>query len=190
MSPSRTSWNSRWKEKGPDSLEPDPWLVKVLPLLPQGAALDIACGQGRNALFLAERGFAVTGYDVSDQALAQLRAEATKRHVDLTLHQADLEGCPPLPRSAFDVVLDFFYLQRTLFPALTESLRPGGVLVVRTFSRAGNFSGGLINPDFVLEPGELLRIFSGWDILTHEEGIEPSKKGGSLAGIVARRPLP
>jgi len=62
-------------------------------------------------------------------------------------------------------------------------------MVVRTFSRAGSFPGGLDNPDFVLNPGELPDLFSGWEILLHEEGLEPSKKGGSLAGIVARRPV-
>jgi len=62
-------------------------------------------------------------------------------------------------------------------------------MVVRTFSRAGSFPGGLANSDFVLNPGELLELFSGWEILLHEEGLEPSKKGGSLAGIVARRPV-
>ncbi|MBW2688610.1 MAG: hypothetical protein JRC99_01615, partial [Deltaproteobacteria bacterium] len=60
--------------------------------------------------------------------------------------------------------------------------------VLRTFSCAGSFVGGPDNPDFVLRPGELLEIFSGWDVLFHEEGLEPSSKGGSVAGIVARRP--
>jgi hypothetical protein len=72
---------------------------------------------------------------------------------------------------------------------LRESLRPGGIAVIRTFSSAGPFPGGPENKDIVLRPGELLEIFSGWEILLHEEGLEPSeKKGGSLAGIVARRP--
>ncbi len=189
MSPSRASWNQRWKEKNRKALEPDPWLVRVLPLLPKGEALDIACGQGRNAVFLAEHGFKVTGYDISDQGLEQLRAEGQKRNLEITLKQIDLEKSPDLPRLTFDVVLNFFYLQRSLFSALMKSVRPGGVVVVRTFSSAGNFPGPPGNPDFVLEPGELLRIFSGWDILIHEEGLEPSKKGGSLTGIVARRPL-
>jgi hypothetical protein len=60
--------------------------------------------------------------------------------------------------------------------------------VVRTFSSAGAESFGPIRPEIALRPGELLKIFSGWEVLEHEEGLEPSAKGGSLAGILARRP--
>jgi hypothetical protein len=64
------------------------------------------------------------------------------------------------------------------------------ISVLRIFSRAGTFPGGPNDPDFVLRPGELLEIFAGWEILLREEGMEPSRKGGYLAGIVARRLAP
>lgn len=187
MKDSRTDWNSRWREKADDTWEPDPWLLKVRPLLPGGRALDIACGRGRNALYLAEQGLVVTAIDVSDEALAQLAAEASRRNLPVEARQVDLEATPQLPEGAFDVVLGFFYLHRPLLPALRQAVRPGGVAVLRTFSQAGSFAGGPDNPDIVLRPGELPEIFRGWEILLHEEGIEPSRKGGSLAGIVARR---
>ena len=72
---------------------------------------------------------------------------------------------------------------------LKKILRPGGLLAVRTFSRAGDFPEIGLNPAFVLEPGELADIFCGWDVLVYEEGKQPSSKGGSLAGIMARKPL-
>jgi SAM-dependent methyltransferase len=189
MDDPRTTWNNRWREKTDDPWEPDPWLLRIRPLLPGGRALDIACGRGRNALYLAEQGLAVTAIDVSEEALAQLASEAARRKLPVETRQIDLEAAPQLPGNAFDLVLEFFYLHRPLLPQLLQTVRPGGVAVLRTFSSAGAFPGGPGNPDFVLRPGELLEIFAGWDILLHEEGIEPSRKGGALAGIVALRPI-
>jgi tellurite methyltransferase len=188
MNDPRTTWNNRWRDKADDPWEPDPWLLKIRPLLPGGRVLDIACGRGRNTLFLAEQGMSVTAIDVSEEALAQLASEAARRNLPVKTRWVDLEADPQLPDPAFDVVLDFFYLHRPILPQLRRAVRPGGVAVLRTFSSAGSFPGGPDNPDFVLSPGELLEIFVDWEILLHEEGIEPSRKGGSLAGIVARRP--
>jgi len=184
-----TDWNERWLAKAGEPLRPDPWLFKILPLLPVGKLLDVACGRGRNALFLASRGYAVHAIDASAEALTQLRTEAATFSYDIETSEVDLEDAPALAVSAYDVVLVFFYLQRNLFPVLMESVRPGGVMAVRTFSNAGSFPGEPRRKEFVLAPGELLRIFSGWEILLHEEGMEPSSKGGSLAGILARRPI-
>ncbi|MDZ4183458.1 MAG: methyltransferase domain-containing protein [Desulfuromonadales bacterium] len=185
----KPDWNDRWREKTGEPLTVDSWLLAIAALLPDsGRALDLACGRGRHALFLAERGLTVTALDSSAEALEQLHSEATRRALAIETRQVDLEITPRLPSTGFDVVLLFFYLQRSLLPHLREAVRPGGLAVLRTFSSAGSFPGGPENPDFVLRPGELLETFAGWDILRHEEGLEPSSKGGSLAGIVARRP--
>jgi SAM-dependent methyltransferase len=181
-------WNKVWQEREQKPLLFDPWLKRALPLLPQGKLLDIACGRGRNALPMAELGYAVTALDASSQGLSQLAEEAQCRGLAITTLQQDLEQNPRLPRAAFDVVLQFFYLQRSLFDAVRDAVRPGGVAVVRTFSRAGNFAGGPGNPDYVLEVGELLTLFQGWEILLHEEGLDEAERGGGLAGIVARKP--
>jgi SAM-dependent methyltransferase len=148
----------------------------------------VACGSGRNALFLAANGFAVTAIDLSQEGLALLEREAARRGLAIATRQVDLENNPLLPPGPFDLIIDFFYLHRPLLPRLCERLRPGGLLLLRTFSCAGTFPGGPDNPAFVLDPGELLALFAGSEILVHEEGVEPSHKGGSLAGIVARRP--
>jgi tellurite methyltransferase len=189
MPSSDLNWNNRWQGKADQPFLPDPWLLTVAPLLPtDGRALDLAAGRGRNALFLAERGLSVTALDISAVALDQFRIEAEKRHLVIDARQVDLEAVPDLPTAAFDLVIQFFYLQRSLFPHLLAAVRPGGLAVVRTLSSAGPFAGGPDNPDFVLRPGELLEVFAGWEILCHEEGLEPSQKGGSLAAIIARRP--
>jgi len=183
-------WNRRWRERADEPLEPDPWLVRVRTLLPTaGRALDLACGRGGNALFLAAKGFSVTALDISQEALAQLAAEATRRSLPLQTILADLEAGYHLPEQGFDLVLDFFYLHRPLLPQLLAAVRPGGAAVLRTFSLAGPYQGAPHNPEFVLRPGELPTIFAEWEILLHEEGLETSKMGGSLAGIVARRPI-
>ncbi|MEZ4484481.1 MAG: methyltransferase domain-containing protein [Syntrophotaleaceae bacterium] len=181
-------WNLIWRQRRQKPLICDPWLQRVLPLLPPGRALDIACGRGRNALLLAEAGYAVSAVDASPQALAQLSEEARRRGLVIDTALQDLEQAPRLPVAAFDLVLQFFYLQRSLFEALRGAVRPGGVAVVRTFSHAGDFANGPGNPDYVLEVGELLRVFAGWEILLHEEGLDEAERGGGLAGIVARKP--
>jgi 2-polyprenyl-3-methyl-5-hydroxy-6-metoxy-1,4-benzoquinol methylase len=182
-------WNKIWQERDKDVLRTDFWLRRVLPLLPSGRVLDVACGRGRNALFLAEQGFAVTAVDASAEALAQLASEAERRRLRIRMLQQDLEQHPHLALNPFDVVIQFFYLQRSLLAELRRLVRPGGVAVVRTFSRAGNFPGGPANPAFSLDPGELPTLFAGWQILLHEEGLDQAHRGGGLAGIVARRPM-
>jgi tellurite methyltransferase len=188
MTDTQNKWNERWQEKAEDFFDADPWLLRIFPLLPGGSALDLASGRGRNALFLAEQGLSVTAFDISEEALAQLDLEAARRRLPVCTRQLDLEADPQLPSDAYDLVLDFFYLHRPLLPQLRMAVKAGGIAVLRTFSSAGSFPGGPGDPAFVLRPGELLDIFAGWEILLHEEGLEPSRKGGSLAGIVARRP--
>jgi len=188
MDDSRENWDRRWREKAAEPFDPDPWLVRVRPLLPAaGRALDLACGRGGNALFLAAQGFSVSALDASAEALAQLGREAARRGLVVQTRCVDLEAGLRLPVQAFDLVLDFFFLHRPLLPQLRRAVRPGGVAVLRTFSLAGPFPGVRRNPDFTLRPGELPEVFDGWEILLHEEGLEPSPRGGSLAGIVARR---
>lgn len=189
MNETQSKWNDRWREKRSASRwQVDVWLQKIRPVLPEGRALDVACGIGRNALFLAEQQFEVTAVDISDEALAQLRHEARSRGLTIETLRVDLEASPVLPKGPFDLVLILFYLHRPLLPLLRELVRPGGVVALRTFSSAGPFAGGPDNPEIVLKPGELLELFADWDVLCHEEGLEPSRKGGSVASIVARRP--
>ncbi len=189
MSDVQQKWDCRWQEKAAaGKWRPDPWLKRALPFLHRGQALDVACGMGRNAIFLAEQGFEVTAIDISHVALELLEKEAQRRRLSIETLQVDLETEAQLPTGPFDLLLNFFYLHRPLLPQELSRVRPGGIVVVRTFSCAGTDQFGAIRPEIALRPGELLEIFSGWTVLLHEEGLEPSAKGGSLAGIVAQRP--
>lgn len=188
MDDPKREWDSRWRERAARPLEADSWLLQVMDLLPDGPVLDLASGRGRNALELARRGHPVTAVDLSGEGLDQLRASAAAEKLPIRCKQLDLEADPPPLAEEYAIVLCFFFLHRPLLPWLMQAVRPGGVVVLRTFSSAGNFPPNQVDARFVLTPGELLTIFDGWEILWHEEGLEQSRKGGALAGIVARRP--
>lgn len=187
---SRNKWNLRWREKRGEMQAADPWLLEAIDLQPAGAGLDLACGSGRHTLELARHGFSMTAVDYSTEALDQLRATARQEGLEVSCLNCDLEQAPPRLTGGFDLVLCMFYLHRPLLPWLLQQVRPGGLVLLRTFSSAGCFPPGELDERFVLKPGELFSIFAGWQVLRHEEGLEASRKGGSLAGILARKPLP
>jgi SAM-dependent methyltransferase len=148
-------------------------------MLPPGRALDIACGAGRNALYLAKLGWQVTAIDASEVAIRHLRKAAPPtldaRVADLEKHQF------AIPAAAYDLICDFFYLQADLFPPIREGVRPGGV-----FTGAIHLVTPGHNPAFALRPGDLREQFAGWKILYYSEGSDPGHSRPS-ARIVARR---
>ena len=146
------------------SLAVSDWVARWSALLPPGArVLDLACGSGRHLRWLAERGFAVTGVDRDEQALPALRELAE-------IVVADLEGGPwPLEGRWFDAVVVTHYLWRPLLPRIVEALAPGGTLIYETFARGQETIGRPSRPEFLLEPGELLRACSGLRIVAYED---------------------
>ena len=150
-----------------DTSPPSPWLRRFAHLLrPGGAVLDVACGSGRHVRWLAGQGFAVTGIDRDAAATEPLRALAE-------IVVADLEGAPwPLPGRRFDAVVVTNYLWRPLWPALRAALGEGSVLVYETFAHGQHLIGRPSRPDFLLQPGELLRAFDGLHVVAYEDGLE------------------
>ncbi len=189
MTDALKKWNRRWRERLEDDLVADDWLCRHSDALPTGQALDLACGRGRNALYLARRGFSVTAVDFSEEALSQLMSVAATEKLSLETLCCDLENQPLVLQQKYDLVICFFYLHRPFLPQIRKLVKPGGVAMLRTFSHAGSFPKGKLDERFVLQPGELLKIFSDWQVLCHEEGLDASRKGGSLAGILARKPF-
>jgi tellurite methyltransferase len=202
MPSSQADWDAKHKlaaDAAPAS--PASIVRELLPLLPSGAALDVACGAGRNTLFLAARGQHVTAVDWSGVALEALEKRA--RDLDIPVQhitrlsksnsharrgievmQADLEQIQ-LPEEAFDLILCTFYLQRSLFPQMTHALRPGGVLLLETFTRAQlEFAGGPRNPDHLLESGELRTAFPALHMLFYRE----LRAGQGIASLLAQKP--
>lgn len=162
------------------------------PGVPGGRILDVACGTGLNGLFLAEQGADVLLCDRNADALATVRRTAADRNVQVRTWCIDLErdlplcGCPLAPES-FAGILVFRYLHRPLLPCLASALAPGGVLIYETFLMEQRRFGKPANPDFLLHPGELLRSFSGFEVLHTFEGLltEPQR---AVAQLVCRKP--
>jgi tellurite methyltransferase len=192
--PAREKWNRRYAEPGftPFPGAPADWLVENADLLPAagGRALDVACGDGRNSRYLAERGFTVDALDISDVAVAALRAAAAAGGLDVRARAVDLEAWRP-PADRYDAIVNMNYLQRDLLAPLAAALRPGGVLVFETFAEAHVTElGNQFDPRFLLGPNELLHAFPGLLVRHYREGA--ATRGGrvrGVAGLVAQRPL-
>ena len=137
---------------------PSEWVVRFAPFIPAaGRVLDLACGQGRHARFLAQLGYRVSAADRDEHALASLAGVP-----GIEAKAVDLERCPwPYPGERFAGIVVVNYLYRPLFPLLLESLETGGVLVYETFARGNERYGHPSNPQFLLHPGELLGVVSG-----------------------------
>jgi SAM-dependent methyltransferase len=146
---------------------PSAWVQRYAGLIrPGGTVLDVACGSGRHLRWLAARGHAVTGVDRDAGALAALRGQAE-------VVVADLEAGPwPLPGRRFDAVLVTHYLWRPLWPALRAALADGGVLLYETFAAGQQAIGKPSRPEFLLQPGELLRACAGLRVVAYEDGFE------------------
>ena len=184
-------WNERYSEGfEPFAAAPATWLVEHASLLRGGGrALDVACGNGRNAAYLAQRGYDVEAIDVSDVAIDALRAAARERGLAVTPSVVDLER-EPLPAGPYDVIVTMNFLQRDLFGPLQDALAPGGLLFYETLGTAHvEELGHSFNPDYLLDRGELLRAFADLEVIAHHEGVV-QRAGGArgVESIVARRP--
>jgi tellurite methyltransferase len=175
-------WNERYRRQpdGRADPPPQPWLLEQQGWLPRGGrALDVAMGLGGSAGWLLGRGLSVFGVDISEVAVRRAKA----RWPGLLAFVADLETLV-LPAAAFDVILNFYYLDRALWPQYRRALRPGGVLFFETFT-AGQPG---MNPAYLMAPGELRAAFAGWRVLTYSEGSmsHAGEEPRFVASLVAR----
>ncbi len=166
-------------------LEPAQFLVENVDLLPRGRALDLALGSGRNAVFLAGRGFEVEGVDISPEAVESALDSARKSGVTVHAHVGDLEGGYAIAKAAYDVIICFNYLQRSLFPQIRDGLREGGMVLYETFIVDQAQFGRPRNPDHLLKHNELLDVFRAFRCLRYREGIMPGPR--AVASIVAEK---
>lgn len=150
-------------------LDPSPWVRRFALQLPLGASvLDLACGSGRHARWLTERGLKVTAVDRDAEALQGLRG------ITHEVIEADVENGPwPLAGRRFDLVLVANYLWRPLFDAIADAVAPGGWWLHETFALGNETVGRPSRPDFLLRPGELLEVAVRHDLRTvaYEDGF-------------------
>ena len=152
-----------------------------------GRALDIACGSGRHALFLAERGFDVNAVDISSVALAHGAERARKKSLSISWQQADLENCTH-ETAAYDLIVNIDYLQRSLLPVIKAALRVGGFVIFETYLIDQQTIGHPKNPNYLLRHNELLDEFRDFRVLYYREGRLINHHGRSFrAGIFAQK---
>jgi tellurite methyltransferase len=181
----RDHWNRRYAEQTWRD-DPSPWIVANAELLPEtGSALDVAGGTGRNAIWLAQRGWCVTIADVSDVALDIAIERADALRVSLRTHPTDL-STDSLPDGPWDLLILFHYLDRALFPDLAAALRPGGMLV-GALATIRNLERNERPPSpYLLEETELPGMLAGLELIRYEEGWRDDRHD---ARFVGRKPL-
>lgn len=166
-------WNQRYAEGEAADQPPEPLLVHAIANRTPGRALDLACGRGRNALYLGAQQWDVTAVDASHVALellSQRMTEGAKIRPVLADLEANEFGIEP---ASWALIVDCNYLHRPLFPSIRAGIKAGGIFV-------GVFPMEGINPVFQMHPGELAKLFHGWKVLQYLED--------SRARIIAERP--
>lgn len=189
-------WDERYRSGEHAGDGPDAFLGALLryrPLLgpAKPKALDIACGAGRHAVELARAGFDVSALDRSREALKLTGERAAAAGVSVTARQVDLE-MPNVDLGAglFDLAVVFYFLDRPLIPKLIAALRPGGLVVYKTFIvAAGGSDKGPKNASYRLRPNELLDLFCGFRVLRYEEECVAQGSGdAATAALIAQKP--
>jgi len=169
----RIKWNRRFEsEESFLGVRPSPFLSREIDrikiLAPGQRALDIACGEGRNSVFLAENGFQVTGLDISDVGISKALTRADCAGVKIDFKQVNLDGY--IISEKFDLILNFNFLLRGLIPSEIEALTPGGLLLFDTILESPQLLASH-DPTYLLKKGELTGIFERYSgtILFSEE---------------------
>jgi tellurite methyltransferase len=188
----REFWNEKHGQVQVGGWVPRPWLVDHRALLDElspGRALDVACGRGREALYLAGAGFEVDAVDVSDVAVDAVGEAARERELAVRATRVDLLADPaPFPHPPYDVVVGFYFLQRSLLGPIADVLASGGLLFYETFTRDHvDVLGRDMNERFLLDHNELLRAFSGLRVLRYREAVIGDERSRAVASIVARK---
>ena len=196
----RKRWDRRYREGAyAQRVHPSPFLLKWLPRLGLGPdrkrALDLACGLGRNSLYLARQGWAVRAVDVSSEALERLRAKAGREELDIDCLVLDLDAAPEdflaiIPGGPADLALIFRYANLPLVRAMNMLLAPGGVLIAEMHRKTDREVAGPSSSRFRVTADELLEAAQGLELLHAEDGhfSDPDGRPVALARLVARRP--
>lgn len=175
-------WNAKYAKRHPlPNVDPDEWLVEAFQLIGTASgktesgqrALDVACGLGHNAIWLAQRSWQTDAVDISTNGLELARRCATANDADVRWILADLDDWTPAA-GEYDLVVVFRFLDRKTIPRIVRTgLRPGGWLVYETFSESQCSRGDshISNPLFTLAPGELPVLFPDLQVVVDREDV-------------------
>jgi len=179
----KEKWHSKHRAAGYISeAAPSEWLVLNSELLEgPGRALDIAAGDGRNAVYAAARGYDVLALDISEVGLEKARKLADEKAVAIQTEVADLDSYA-FEENAYDLILCFNFLDRKLFPGIRQALRPGGLVFYETFN-LDHLNHTSFKREWVLEYNELLKVFQDFRVLRYRE-----METDGIASLVARKP--
>jgi SAM-dependent methyltransferase len=186
-------WNERYRQGGYLTRDPLPLLVEKESLIAhiaggRGPALDLACGTGRHALYLAEKGWEVEAVDSSEVALELLSRKAQEKSLTIDSRHADLENEFSIQPDAYDLILDCCYLYRPLFSEIRAGIRQGGIFfgTIALVDNAPEVAP--MNPAFLLKPGELEAQFEGWRLFhANEARTESAPHSRLMAELIAQR---
>lgn len=142
-------------------------------------------GSGRNAIYLAKRGFDVDGVDISSDAVKEALKLAKENGVHIQAQVADLERNYRIPAGTYEVIICFNYLQRSLTPDIKQGLKRGGMIVFETYIVDQVQFGRPHNPNFLLKYNELLEMFRDFRCLVYREGIVENRK--AIASLLAQK---
>ena len=190
MSDRRDLWRSRYRSVESFPAPPGALLCNQDLLPTRGAALDLACGLGSGALWLADRGLDTWAWDWAEPAIATLTQRAAAQGLALRAEVRDLVAVPPEP-GRFDLILISRFLHRALIPAIAAALRPGGWLLHQTFTATAPADRRPASPSHVLKPGELIELWvPPLEGVRHHEPTTVSKGHAteSEAWLLAQRP--
>lgn len=183
----RSQWDQVYdQEKYVFGKEPAEVLLSNFDILPVGRALDIAMGEGRNAVFLAKKGFTVDGVDISEVAIRKAKRLAKENRVTIGTINADLNTYQIKP-DTYEVILNIQYLQRSLIPQIKRGLKRGGVIVFenQTTEQLSLPGSGGLRRDYLLSPGELKELFKEFKILQYAETNDGKQ---AIATLIAIKP--
>ena len=183
-----TDWDRRYREGEHVRDEPHPLITGFAAKITPGSALDVACGTGRHAIWLARRGWQVTAVDSSPTAIDILGQRASEKGLVVNTVLADLERREfVIEPESYELIVVCNYLQRDLFPSIRVGTRIGGIVIAIIAMVDPDPNIRPMNPAYLLNPGELRAQFEGWDLIHDVEGKpsgDPSRR--STAEIIAR----
>ena len=182
-----TTWDEKYSQDAGSPKEPSVFLKNHLHRLSRGKALDLAMGTGRNSIFLAKHGYAVDGVDFSEVAIEKVNSFAQKDSLPIHLERADLTHYQ-IAEKNYDLIINFYFLERALFPMMEKGLKKNGMLLFETYTVEQARYGRPRNPDYLLRPNELLKSFHNLNIIYYHERLEQEgDETKAIASMLAQK---